>query len=264
MSNTSFLPEDYLDQKADRRTNVVSLTLFGIVMVAVFAAFLFTNQQWTQVKAAQASINSQYQEAAAQIERLNELERQKNQMLNKAELAAALVERVPRSILLAELINRMPPRLGLLKFDLRSEIVKSRQEPGQGRRTGRLKRPKRAKTRAEAAEEQEKIEAPHYKVSISMVGVAPTDLEVSRYMAELNAYPLIQDVILDYSEEKTFNEQSLRQFAIRMTLNPEMDVREVQPRIKPRGRNPMSDQLQFTSPDSKNTASVRPGGREGG
>ena len=45
MSNTSFLPEDYLDQKADRRTNVVSLTLFGIVMVAVFAAFLFTNQQ---------------------------------------------------------------------------------------------------------------------------------------------------------------------------------------------------------------------------
>ncbi len=120
MSNTSFLPEDYLDQKADRRTNVVSLTLFGIVMVAVFAAFLFTNQQWTQVKAAQASINSQYQDAAAQIERLNELERQKNQMLNKAELAAALVERVPRSILLAELINRMPPRLGLLKFDLRS------------------------------------------------------------------------------------------------------------------------------------------------
>ena len=166
MSNTSFLPEDYLDQKADRRTNVVSLSLFGIVMVAVFAAFLFTNQQWTQVKAAQASINSQYQEAASQIERLNELELQKNQMLNKAELAAALVERVPRSILLAELINRMPPRLGLLKFDLRSEIVKSHQEPEQGRRTGRLKRPKRAKTRAEAAEEQEKIEPPHYRVSI--------------------------------------------------------------------------------------------------
>ena len=40
MSTTSFLPEDYLDQKAERRTNMISLALFAIVMVSVFAAFL--------------------------------------------------------------------------------------------------------------------------------------------------------------------------------------------------------------------------------
>ncbi|MHC4220214.1 MAG: hypothetical protein ACYSU7_17350, partial [Planctomycetota bacterium] len=96
MSTTSFLPEDYLDQKAERRTNMISLSLFGIVMVSVFAAFLVTNRQWSQVKSARASINEQYEQAATQIETLNELEQQKNQMLSKARLAAALVERVPR------------------------------------------------------------------------------------------------------------------------------------------------------------------------
>jgi hypothetical protein len=34
-TTTSFLPEDYLDQKAERRTNLISLSLFGIVMVSV-------------------------------------------------------------------------------------------------------------------------------------------------------------------------------------------------------------------------------------
>ena len=117
-TTTSFLPEDYLDQKAERRTNLISLSLFGIVMVSVFAAFLVTNRQWSQVKSARASINEQYEQAAAQIETLNELEQQKDQMLSKARLAAALVERVPRSILLAGLVNRMPNRLGLLEFEL--------------------------------------------------------------------------------------------------------------------------------------------------
>ena len=89
MSTTSFLPEDYLDQKAERRTNLISLTLFAIVMVSVFAAFLVTNRQWSQVKAARASINDQYDQAAEQIRRLNELEKQKDQMINKARLRSS-------------------------------------------------------------------------------------------------------------------------------------------------------------------------------
>ena len=120
-TTTSFLPEDYLDQKAERRTNLISLSLFGVVMVSVFAAFLVTNRQWSQVKTARGAVNEQYAQAAAQIETLNELEEQKNQMLSKARLAAALVERVPRSILLSELINRMPNRLGLVELELKEQ-----------------------------------------------------------------------------------------------------------------------------------------------
>jgi hypothetical protein len=108
MSNASFLPEDYLDQRAERRTNLISLTLFAIVMIAVFTAFLVTNRQWSQIKSAQRAINDEY-------------------MMSKAELAAALVERVPRSILLAGLINRMPKGLGLLEFELKSDRVRVKQ-----------------------------------------------------------------------------------------------------------------------------------------
>jgi Tfp pilus assembly protein PilN len=252
MSNASFLPEDYLARKAERRTNIISLSLFGVVMVAVVGAFFVTNRSARVAMEQQAAINGQYQLAAVQIEELTQLEQQKTEMLNKAELAAALVERVPRSILLADLINRMPDRLSLLDFELKSEKVKppAKAAPSKTDSTGRLKAgsPERAKTKAEASDEPTKIEPQRFKVTISMVGVAPTDLEVSKYMAELNAYSLLRDVSLEYSEQKDIEGRSMRQFKINMSLDPAGDVRRIDPLTVPRLRNPMNDSLQFSSP----------------
>ncbi len=87
------------------------------------------------------------------------------------------------------------------------------------------------------------------------------DVEVSRYMAELNAHPLLKDVSLQYSEERKFEGERMRQFEIRMKLNSELDVRDVAPLIK-RNRlsDPMGDNLEITAP-GRSTASALP--REG-
>ena len=247
-NNASFLPEDYLDQKAEQRTNLISLVLFAVVMLGVFLAFLFTNEKRSEVKSDQEVINARYQEAAQQITELVELERQKGEMLQKAELAAALVERVPRSILLAELINRMPPRLGLLQLHLSSEkirIIPTVERSG----TGSLRSPQRGKTREEAATEARKVQPPKYQVELVLVGVAPTDLEVSKYLAECNAYRLLQDVTLKYSEAKEIEGREMREFRLRMKLDPEADVRVVEPWSVPRTiKNPMIDTVQYGAP----------------
>ena len=257
MTNASFLPEDYLEERAERRTNLISLVVFGVVMITVFAAFLVTNREWTQVRAAQEAINSQYQLAARQIDELTELEQQREQMLNKAELAAALVERVPRSILLAELINRMPPRLSLLEFELKSEKIRAPRQLPRNRRVGRHSAPKRAPTREQASAEQTKIEPPRQIVTISMVGVAPTDVEVSRFMSALTSYALLRNVTLDYSEEREMDGRMMRQFGINMKLARNADVRRAEALLIPQDiRNPMTDELQLISPDWKKTASV--------
>jgi Tfp pilus assembly protein PilN len=263
MSNASFLPDDYLDQRAERRTNVISLILFVIVMLGVFMAFLFTNQKWNAVKADQMAINTRYQQAAAQIQELVELEEQKGEMLQKAELAAALVERVPRSILLAELINRMPERLSLLEFELSSEKLKPVMERPDDPHKGRL-RPTRAKTKQDAEKEVKKVRPPRYKVSIALIGVAPTGQEVSRFLAELNAYALLQEVTLEYTEEKEVEGQVMQKFKINMSLDPTADVREIDPLIVPRSvDDPMTDQLRIKAPGAPG-GSVRADGPFGG
>lgn len=248
-TNASFLPDDYLDQKAERRTNLISLVLFVIVMLGVFLAFLFTNQKWAIVKRDQVKINVRYQEAAEQIKELIELEEQKTEMLQKAELAAALVERVPRSFLLAELINRMPPRLSLLEFELVSEKIKPAIERPTAESNDRLAR--RAPTKQEAAVEKRKVKPPKYKVMVELIGVAPTGQEVSRYLAELNSYALLTDVTLEYTEEKEVEQQIMQQFKIKMQLDGAADVRDVDPLIIPRRVNdPLTDQLHMSPPSS--------------
>jgi Tfp pilus assembly protein PilN len=269
-SNSSFLPDDYLDQKAERRTNLISLALFAVVMLGVFLAFLFTNQKWTDVKRDQEVINARYQKAAAQIKELVELEKQKEEMLHKAELAAALVERVPRSVLLAELVNRMPPELSLLSFELKSEKVKAVPTKDAKKPAGNANRmrPQRAQTRKEASGERTRVRPPKYKVQISLVGVAPTGNEVSEYMTELNTLPLLRDVIMEYVEEKDVEGQKMQEFEIKMRLDPKADVRNVEPRIAPREStvdDPMSDRLRFDLKEVQQgtTAVTLPEGREG-
>ncbi|MDY7109431.1 MAG: PilN domain-containing protein [Planctomycetota bacterium] len=266
-NNASFLPEDYLARKAERRTNLICLVLFAVVMLGVFLAFMVTNQKWSQVKRDQMTINSSYQTVAEEIRELTELQEQKDEMLHKAELAAALVERVPRSILLAELVNRMPDRLSLLEFDLTSEKIKPviRRVSSGDEDDNRLKA-RRGKTKEEAAEEVQKIRPPRYRVSVALVGVAPTDMEVSQYLAELNTYPLFEEVTLEYSEEKEIEGQVMRKFEIKLRLDPDADVRRVDPLARPRGiRNPMSDELKFTTPilPGSSAGASGPSGRTG-
>ena len=265
MSNASFLPEDYLSQKAEQRTNLLSLILFAVVMIAVIGAFFVTNRQARMVKTAQEAINSQYQKAGMQIQELTQLEKQKEEMLHKAELAAALVERVPRSILLAELINRMPERLALLSFDMKSDKIKAPAAPtdtdDKGRLVTRVK--EKAPTKQEAGESVQKVDPPKYQVTIAMVGVAPTDLEVSRYMTEMNNYALVKDVTLEYSEQKDVGGRMMRQFKINLLLETEADVRRTDPLNVPRMRNPMGDDVQFNPASLLNGNAGAPRSTEG-
>ncbi len=245
MSNASFLPEDYLEQKAERRTNLISLTLFAIVMVAVFAAFLVTNRQWTQVIEAQRDINKRFQDVAVEIERLQELEKQQENMLSTAALATALVERVPRSVLLWELIDRMPARLGLMEFELKSDLVRDVKAPPPTGPTKGKGTPRRATVSRPAATE-EKVEAPKYKVEVRLVGLAPTDSEVSQYLTALKNFDLLADVQLRSTEEITVNEQPTRKFVIAMLLNPAVDARHLQPTAHgKRLDDSMSDELRL-------------------
>ena len=53
----SFLPDDYVQRKADGRSGVMMLGLSLIVMFGIAAAFFVTNRQWTSVKSLQLEIN---------------------------------------------------------------------------------------------------------------------------------------------------------------------------------------------------------------
>lgn len=218
----TFLPEDYVREARERRSGVFALALFAIVMGSVFAAFLVTNRQWTSVRTAQANINAETEKAAKEIEEMKRLESMRGQMVEKAELARGLLEPVPRSALLASLVNTMPADLSLLELELKSEEIKS-QKPA----TPAAPDPKaRRMAKGKEPEAPAKPEPVRRRVVVNATGVAPNDLDVSSWMGALSKVSFLSGIRLEVSEEKEIAGKTMRQFRISMRIEPGADVRE--------------------------------------
>ena len=269
MANSSFLPEDYVEKRAERRSNLLILFLFLVVVGVGAVAFYFNEREYQAVRAAQADVNHKYEEAAKRLEQLDELQARKEQMLQKARVTAVLLERVPRTLILSELINNMPTTLSLLDLGLESKVVAQ---------------PQRAVTMLDKAKEDQKAknakaagapaEIPTTEVTLTLTGVAPTDVQVAQYMAAIGRVALFKEVNLAYSEEMTLADQDsstedpvMRKFRIEMKLNQGIDVQKLEPTMVKRelNKNPMGDTVQIDSkgklvmPESKRkSAAVLP------
>ncbi|HYE03138.1 MAG TPA: hypothetical protein VD963_07875 [Phycisphaerales bacterium] len=242
----SFLPEDYLRRKLERRTNLLALGMFSVVMFGVVAAFFVTNRQWSTVKRTQLEINTQYATEAKKIEQLKLLEAQKGEMLEKAEITAALIERVPRSILLAEVINRMPPELTLTEVKLTGKRVREAPPPKPGKAPADKKPRSISASGAKAAstaggagaapdaKEAPKPAPPKFEFVFELVGLASTDERVADYHTALKQCPLLAQVDLAYSNEVTIDEVSRRKFRIEAQIRPTADARKIEPLLVPR------------------------------
>src|SRR5260221_649825 len=65
----SFLPDDYLELKAQQRTNAICAVLFALLVVGIGTAFHFTEKQMRVVEAEYAEITTQYVKESKPIEK---------------------------------------------------------------------------------------------------------------------------------------------------------------------------------------------------
>ena len=237
--NSSFLPDDYLEKRKIRRTNILCLILFIIVMAGIGSVGYLTYQKQVEVRQKQAQVNERYQKAKKRLEQVEELQKQKQQMIHKARVTSALVERVPRSTLLAELINHMPASLSVLNLELETKVLRTQR------------RPTTAIERKQMAEEKErkKVDVKPKALTVKLVGVAPTDVQVSEYMTALGKYRLFGDVGLQYSEQMDLNGNEMRKFGMRIKIANDVNMQELEPTKIARElkQNPMRDEVQINA-----------------
>lgn len=220
-SQLSFLPDDYLERKQSRRTNAICATLFVIVVGSVFAAWWFTKRSLAGLELQYTAIDGQYTEAAKRIEQVRQMQDKQRTMATQAELTASLLERVPRSHLLAEITNAMPAGLSLLEFDLTSRVrptavkLPAANQPNVS-----------AFDAAKAAQEQAKKtpEPRKYDVSMKLTGVAQNDVQVAAFITKLGVSKLFKEVNLAVSEEHEMDNRKVRKFTMDLTLDPEARV----------------------------------------
>lgn len=222
----SFLPDDYLEQKWKRRANLVCAVLVILAAGAIGAVAYVFHRTDLRVQARFEEVTARYNDAARKIEQVKKMHEQQRQVVHHAELAQSLVEKVPRSNMLAEITNCLPNGVSLLEMMMNSS-------PHQGPApTGSSFEQHKAALEQTNAEAMLGVRAPQFDVKVKITGVAQNDVQVAQTMSRLSHSKIFQDVNLVVSdtydaplkEKEAGHNEALRKWQIEMMLNPAAEV----------------------------------------
>ena len=223
MSTMNLLPKDYQQQRSRQRANILCMILFVLVMIGVGIAAWVGESNADAMRQANEEVSQEYRLAAESVAQIRRLEAQKKQVIAKAKMAAELLERVPRSYLLACLTNALPEGASLTRVSLKTRIVKAAQ-PAPKPKTKFRARASRSGSRQQGEGEDAAPERPKLQVSLEVTGLARTDVEVAQFISNMQDNPLLRSVELVYSLEKQIEEEMLREFRVTMDLAPNAEA----------------------------------------
>jgi Tfp pilus assembly protein PilN len=227
-ANNSFLPEDYIARKAETRVNILILFLFAIVLSSVFGAFMVTKRRWQAVREREFVVQELTLQEGQKIEQLKVLEEKRGQMMEKAQITSALVERVPRWALLAEVTFRMPDTMRLDLFQVKStriaEVAKAAgpAAPAIKSLTDKLKGENQKKK-----DDKPKVVAPKFNYTITISGAAEHNNDVATYLTSLKECPALDKVELAFINEVKEKESTLRKFEISAVIRQDADTEKL-------------------------------------
>ncbi len=226
MSIVNLLPEDYFQRRSQRRANVLCVVMFAVVMGGVGAAAMLSERNTRYTRQVMDQVNDQYAEAAKKLTRMQQLKAQKRQSIIKAKATATLLERIPRSYLLAVITHALPENASLVELKLKSV---RRTSVTSSRNVSKF---------ASVRGKMGAAPAPELIMSVEVTGHAATDVQVAGFMTNLLKSPLLTGVDLGYSQEKIIKgdratkapDRKVREFKVVMELKSNVDVIDL---IKP-------------------------------
>lgn len=220
MININFVPDDYAQSNESRRTNLIYLALFLVLMIALGVSFVSIKIRQRACYTSEEVINSRMSEVKESINKFEELQARKRDMMKTAVTTMELLEPVPRSILLASLTNNLPQGVSLSQVDLIQKQIKqdpsvattSKFQSAQAQNGNGSQQ--NGKSQNQAAENPEKF----LETYIDIGGLAPSDLQVASYIKQLSNSSLLDNVALVESKEFKIDDNTLRQFKLSAML----------------------------------------------
>lgn len=232
-ANNSFLPEDYVARKAESRANILILTLFALVLGAVVSAFLVTNHRWKQLREHQTLVNDQYAAEGMKIEQLKALEGQRAQMMEKAEITAALVEKVPRWALLGDMTLRMPSDMRLDQFVLKSTRIDAPRVVANAPPPPAVKSlTDKVLSKEPAKPERQQVVAPKFDYAVTITGTAMRNNDVADFLASIKSSPVFSDVEMTYIRVAREGAADVRKFEFTAKVQRNVDTKVVASALK--------------------------------
>ncbi len=223
MLKINFIPEDYVLSSQIRRTNLISLVLFLLVMAVLGGSFVSIKVKQRVLDERERMVNEKMARTKQAIEQFEQLQEKRKAMMKTAWTIADLLESVPRSLLLASLTNNLPAGVSLHQLKL---VQKKPKDLAAGQRVGvstavggMADAVKYQAVQAQNSLGQKASPEKLLETHIDIEGVAGSDLQVAAYIERLTGSSLLDNVTLVESKEQKVKNVTLRQFKLRAMLS---------------------------------------------
>jgi hypothetical protein len=210
MSTINLLPDDYHKKQAQMRANVLCVALFVIIMGGVAWASVISQEKHEQLQEDRAVVNAKYQQTQRVIQTLHDLEGRKKGMEKKANDTAGLMEKLPRSFLMARLVCECPEAIRLYGME-----VYLTDKPGG-----------RAGTKHAQVRRQMRGAGRSYMTEVVLSGFVKggTDRDVANYLGALEALPFVARADLVQSSDARSEDHMIRKFLFKLAIAPGVDA----------------------------------------
>ncbi|UCD49065.1 MAG: PilN domain-containing protein [Phycisphaerales bacterium] len=221
MSNINFVPDDYVQSNESRRANLMCLVLFSVVMAALGGSFVTIKIRQKACRTEEAIVNGKMAQMQEAIDKFEELQTRRKEMMKTALTTAELLEPVPRSVLLASLTNNLPAGVSLVDLNM----IQKDPAGNRGSRSARRGNKYRAAQARGNDQAGEKL-SPEQRLETHMdiEGMAPSDLQVAEYIERLGDSILLDDIALVQSVEKVVDDKTFRHFKLTAQLAREVHL----------------------------------------
>ncbi len=214
-----FLPDGYADNRARRRADVILLSLFGVTVCAIGGTWHLCEKELAEAEASFAQVDARYADAARRIEQVKQMRQRQKSVADRMELSASLLEKMPRSNLMAEITNTLPHGVVLAKAGLEAKRIKKAPPPVAASKTKRSK--------VAPVVRPEPLE---FDTTLSLEGTSLTEGQVSDYIDSLNrgGYFASVDLLWVRQEDRRARDGDavdLRRFLIALKLDDSAEPR---------------------------------------
>jgi len=221
MTSINFVPNDYVQQRQSSRANFLYLTLLAALLGAIGVTFSIIKIRQSAVRAELDNLNHRMSQAREQIAQLEQLKVRGRTMMKSMVMTAELLEPVPRSVILASLTNNLPSGVSLLDMQLVEKERKASASPSPAAGAAASQYQKSAgSTKTESSVETKSA----VETTLEIEGIAPSDIEVAGYIANLSGSILLDNVELIQSKEQEIDGVKFRQFRLRSMLKPNLTL----------------------------------------
>ena len=232
MATINFVPDDYIEQRQSSRANLLYLMLLTAMLGAIGVTFGFIKMRQRTVQSELGALNARMATAQEQIAQLEQLKAKSKTMMKTMVMTAELLEPVPRSVILASLTNDLPGGVSLIEFNL--DTKETYKAPPKPAAAGSSQYD--AKSAAGAAEQDDRPEI-ETETNLNLKGIAPSDIQVASYIANLSRSLLLDNVELVESRELEIEGVKFREFKLKSVLKPELtltkeDINEIRKKAK--------------------------------